>query len=399
MSEFPWSRRGFLRVGAGSVFGLLTGCADWFTRMPERGLDMGRVEGSVIVIGAGPAGMTAAHLLQQRGANVRVLEATASYGGRIAHDRDFTDFPISLGAEWIHVDREVLNDAVGDPSIEIGTVTTGYAAEDVAGSWDDDFDLSLEPFPDWPDLKFVASSWLDFFETYVVPGIAPLITYETAVTQVDYRADGVRLTDGNGTTYEADRVVVTAPLKMLQLGLITFAPPLPERHATAITEAKIWSGLKAFIEFDEAFYPTYLAPPDSASEAGQRLYYDAAYGQDTDANILGLFSVGAQAERYQAAGDGVIDMILEELDAVFDGAASRSYRRHMVQNWNDQPYARGAYLEDGADYRISRHLSEPVSDRVFFAGDAYTSFDDWSSVHAAIWSAGDVVRAMQVTPV
>lgn len=38
-------------------------------------------DGKVIIVGAGPAGMTAAHLLQQRGVNFQVIEAADSVGG------------------------------------------------------------------------------------------------------------------------------------------------------------------------------------------------------------------------------------------------------------------------------------------------------------------------------
>jgi monoamine oxidase len=105
--------------------------------------------------------------------------------------------------------------------------------------------------------------------------------------------------------------------------------------------------------------------------------------------------VGAQAEAYQAmSGEQFVANVLDELDAAFDGAASRSYVRHLVQNWNDEPFAGGAYLEDNADSDISSELARPLGDLVFFAGDAYTSFDDWSSVHTAVRSAADAVERL-----
>ena len=55
--------------------------------------------GSVIVIGAGAAGLTAAYTLAQHGIDVRVLEASSVYGGRVKKMEHFADFPIDLGAE------------------------------------------------------------------------------------------------------------------------------------------------------------------------------------------------------------------------------------------------------------------------------------------------------------
>ncbi len=59
------------------------------------------VAGSVIVIGAGIAGLAAARALADAGAEVTVLEARDYVGGRIRTDRSL-GFPFDLGAAWIH---------------------------------------------------------------------------------------------------------------------------------------------------------------------------------------------------------------------------------------------------------------------------------------------------------
>ena len=384
-------------VGFGLVSSFVAACGGLFGREPGGPLGDGSVTGSVIVVGAGPAGMTAANLLRRRGAEVRVLEALSTVGGRIAHTRDFVDFPISLGGEWLHVERTVLDDIVGDESVRIDTETIGYrdagdyAMVDQTGAL---VDLSLEAVGFDIDQKFVGSSWLDFFETHVLPGIAPLITFDTAVERIEYGDGGVRLTDTGGGVHQADRVVVTVPVAVLQQGLIAFDPPLPDDRLETLDDARVWSGFKAFIEFDQRFYPTLLHPADSGVAGGQRLFYDAAHGQDSKANVLGVFSVGEEAERYQAAGDDAIGLILAELDEIFGGLASAAYVQHLTHDWNEQPWARGAYLTDDEDVGTTRRLAEPIDGVVFFAGDGYTAFDDWSSVHAAAWSARDAVRAM-----
>jgi monoamine oxidase len=64
--------------------------------IPERPI------GKVIVVGAGIAGLTAAHILAKSGIMVTLLEATARYGGRIHTLTGFADCPIEVGAEEIH---------------------------------------------------------------------------------------------------------------------------------------------------------------------------------------------------------------------------------------------------------------------------------------------------------
>jgi monoamine oxidase len=57
----------------------------------------------VLVIGAGAAGMAAAHVLSAAGISVGVLEARARVGGRILTLRpEGTDRPVELGAEFVH---------------------------------------------------------------------------------------------------------------------------------------------------------------------------------------------------------------------------------------------------------------------------------------------------------
>ncbi len=392
----PISRRAVIRAGAAAgLAAVLAGCADLFDGA-ETGTDSdGEASaevGSVIVVGAGPAGISAAALLSRAGVDVRVLEARPTYGGRIRHTRDFVDFPIPLGGEWLHEDRDELTDING--GIEPAAELAAYQRTDEVAYYDGTLATGVMGGDVDSDLKFVGSSWLDFFETHLLPDIAELIDYEIEIVRVDHGGDRVILTSAEGEEYEADRAIVTVPIKLLQDDRITFEPPLPDDHRDAIERAKIWGGMKVFVEFSERFYPVALSFPDSDTPDGQRLYYDASYGQNSDAHVLGLFTVGTPAERYQALdeGDELRDEVLAELDEIFDGAASRTYVQHIAQNWNDEPFARAAYLADDADWRVPETLAERFSDRLFLAGDAYTSHGDWSAVDDAARSARDVVR-------
>ena len=75
--------------------------------------------------------------------------------------------------------------------------------------------------------------------------------------------------------------------------------------------------------------------------------------------------------------------MLNELDELFDGRASNTYVKSIFQNWNQEPFAKGAYLTDQENWRLVSELGNPVGDKLFFAGDAYTDGEDWSSVHTA----------------
>ncbi|NEO49410.1 MAG: NAD(P)-binding protein [Moorea sp. SIO4A3] len=57
---------------------------------------------TVLVIGAGMAGLGAARQLRDKGYSVKVLEGRDRIGGRIWTSRFWPDTPVDLGASWIH---------------------------------------------------------------------------------------------------------------------------------------------------------------------------------------------------------------------------------------------------------------------------------------------------------
>ncbi len=342
--------------------------------------------GKVLVIGAGPAGLTAAYQLTQRGIDVQVLEASTTYGGRTKRTTDFVDFPIPLGAEWLHVGREVFTEVVNDSSVQVKVQTTPYNPDVDYGLVDGER-VGVEDIGFTIDQKFVNSSWLDFFDEYIVPSVRNKIIFNEIVSTIDYTSNEVIVATNNGT-YKADKVIVTVPVKMLQKGSIQFVPALPNRKQKAIDDVRVWDGCKAFIEFSEKFYPTFVGFNITPESAGQKLYYDAAYGQNSTRNVLGLFAVGTGTIPYVNLPDTELkDHILAELDAMFDGKASESYVKHIFQNWNTEPFAQGAYIYDNENWRNLIRLGESVDNKLFFAGDGYTDGGDWSSVHAAARSA------------
>ena len=64
------------------------------------------VDVDVAVVGAGAAGLSAARALQARGLRVRVLEASDRVGGRVQHDATLSAWPLELGPEFIHGEKD-----------------------------------------------------------------------------------------------------------------------------------------------------------------------------------------------------------------------------------------------------------------------------------------------------
>ena len=331
--------------------------------------------GKVVIIGAGAGGLSAGYFLQQQGIDFEILEASSKYGGRMEINTDFADFPIPLGAEWLETETSIFEEIVNDSSVTV----------------------DIETIPDGPDdRKFVNYTWYNFFEDFIVPSVSSKIIYETVVESIDYSGDNLVIKT-QGQEYTADKVIVSVPLKILKDGDIDFLPSLPEDKLDAINETVIWEGFKAFFEFSEKFYDDNYGFEISPSSDGQKIYYNAALGQNTTQNIVGLFTVGKPALEFAALSDNELkEFVLSELDEIYSNQATPSYIKHISQNWNEEPYVKAGYMTDDADSNTVEKLGKSIKDKIYFAGGAYTDGGDWVSVHAAAQSAkvavGELVR-------
>ena len=120
-------RRALLRAGALGGAGLALGCRPSVeTRDPH---DEG--SGSVVVVGAGLAGLTCAHQLRRAGIRATVYEAQERVGGRVFSGRGLFagDLVCELGAELVNSDHVVMRGLCR----ELGLALDDYC-EDVVGT-------------------------------------------------------------------------------------------------------------------------------------------------------------------------------------------------------------------------------------------------------------------------
>lgn len=79
-------------------------------------------EGTVVIVGAGAAGLYAANLLNSRGIDVQILEASGQVGGRARSLRGFDDFPIELGADIVYGNNSLWSGIINE--LGLGLVDT-----------------------------------------------------------------------------------------------------------------------------------------------------------------------------------------------------------------------------------------------------------------------------------
>lgn len=350
-------------------------------------------DGKIIIVGAGVTGITAGHILNQRNINFEILEASSVHGGRVKKIADFADFPIDVGAEWIHKWIEakppVLKSLLADEEPDFPTFRDNASDYKIWKNGKLKEPKILNLFGSGTnDFKFRNATWFDFFNQLVTPSLKQKIHYNSPVQNIDYRNDEIIIKANSGKEYTADKVLVTVPVKILQNEYITFQPPLPSQQIAAIKKEHMPGGLKVFMEFSEKFYPQVLFPNGLLKGAfgGNYMYYDECYGKQSSKNILGLFAVGKPSEKYTSleTDDAIINYILKELDEMFEGKASTHYIKHIIQNWNAEPFIQGSYSSRKGDPKT---MSAPIDHKVYFAGEAMNTNGHTIAVHGASESA------------
>lgn len=392
-------------------------------------------DGKVLIIGSGAAGLYAGFTLQQHGIDFQILEAADRIGGRLGKNESFADFPIDLGAQWIHGRNSILADLAVKTNTALSeddsdafywqneTIKDGFPQElidlyDQDGMPDisyadfaqqegfgDDFKYLVETLAgdqgadssrlsaaanykeeeDWnsgeTDYKLEKTIY-DLLHDHVAVPIMDHIQLSTVVSKIDYQSDLVEVTDSNGNTYSANKIIVTVPITVLKDGDIEFVPALPAEQTASFQKIGMDAGMKVFLKFNQRFYKENLAGGLVCAA-----YADEITGKTGTDHVLLAFIMGKQAEDLTALGSdqAIVDALLAELDGIYDGQASASFQDALVQNWTTEPFVRGAYSYSTVGIGNARSTAtKAVDDKVFFAGEAMNINGHHQTVHGAM---------------
>ena len=263
--------------------------------------ELANIPGTVLVIGAGFAGLAAARALVDAGRDVIVLEARDRTGGR-AHTVPFGGAVADLGPSWIH---GVTDNPMVQLATEAGVETIAFDYDnEIGGSakamafFDELTDRALDagnaearPLSELlPDRLTVAQQWVlsvevsgEYGEDPSELAIAALdegkairggdtlldkgygaitdhladgldIRLEWVVSEIEYGNGGVTVYSAEGAELWADLAVVTLPVGVLRAESVGFTPPLPSDKVDALTG--LGSGLldKLWLAFDDVFW-------------------------------------------------------------------------------------------------------------------------------------------------
>ncbi|AKI01328.1 monoamine oxidase [Hoeflea sp. IMCC20628] len=433
-----FDRRRFLRLTAASA---LTASLAAPTAARAASADV-----DVIVIGAGVAGLTAARQLTDLGYEVLVLEAADRIGGRLHTDWSL-DAPFELGAGWVHGPKgNPVTDLVAaaggktfvteddslmvlsgdgnrqkDAVIERKEKQLAALYERIDSTFDADQPLKsaiarlapkalADPVTAWmlsAYTEFDAGGPLESLSAYhfdeddafdgadviVSNGYDRILTPLAAgldirlghpVEIVEYEEGDGATVRANGRDFEADFVVCTCPLGVLQADGVSFDPPLPKTYRNAISRIGMGNVTKLALKFAQPFWPVGTQYFGLTGEPMGRWASFLNYRTFSDQNILVGFSVGSYAERAEAMSDA--EMTADAMDALRSmfGATAPDPVAVLPTRWSKNPWSHGAYSyakagSKPADFNL---LAEPVAGTLLLAGE-HTLFDYHATVHGA----------------
>lgn len=388
----------------------------------------------VAIIGAGAAGLGAAHALKDTGLSAIVLEARDRLGGRAWTVQASPEVTFDVGCGWLHsADKnsfvaiakrlgfEINTDlppwgdrAFGDafPEAErkafVRAIDEFYERIWEAAEQGEDAPASfyLEPGNRWNPMIDAISTYVNgceldqvslldmeayedtYFNWRVRAGYGTLIAAYGApcpvalncnVTLIDHSGKRIRLETSRGTV-EAEAVIVTVPTNLIADEAIRFSPALPVK-VDAARGLPLGVDDKVTLALDGAeAFPVEGNLRGATMRTEMGTYHIRPFGQPC---IDGFFG-GRFARELEDAGDGAFAaQSIDEIAAFLGNDIRRKLRPLRESRWAHDPFARGSYSHALPGHAGDRAvLAAPVDGRLFFAGEA-TSPNFFSTAHGA----------------
>jgi monoamine oxidase len=388
----------------------------------------------VAIIGAGAAGLGAAHALKGSGLSTIVLEARDRLGGRAWTVQAAPDVTFDVGCGWLHsadqnsfvaiaeglgfdIDKalppwrerafgKAFPQALRDEFVAALDAFYSRAAKAALGGEDSAASAYLDPGNRWNPMIDAISTYVNGCELDEV-SILDMDAYEDTnlnwrvrrgygamvaaygapcpvalgcnVTLIDHSKKRLRLETSLGQL-AADKVIVTVPTNLIADQAVRFFPTLPEK-VDAAAGLPLGVADKVTLALDDA-----EALPKEGNLRGATMrtkmgtYHLRPFGQPC---IEGFFG-GRFATELEATGEGAIAaQSIDEIAGFLGNEFRRKLRPLKESRWASDPFARGSYSHALPGHAGDRaRLAAPVNERLFFAGEA-TSPHFFSTAHGA----------------
>lgn len=217
------------------------------------------------------------------------------------------------------------------------------------------------------------------------------------VREVRWDGPTVRVQTGRGAV-EADRVVVTVPLGVLQAGGLRFTPEVPPAKRQAIERLGMGVLNKCYLRFSGAFWPPEVDWLEHVSDQPGQWTEWVSLQRATGWPVLLGFNAADRGREIEAWSDrDIVASAMATLRTLFGNAVPEPVD-YQITRWAADPFARGSYSFHavGSNPGMRDHLAAPLAGRVFFAGEA-TAKADFGTAHGAYRSGLRAAQAVQAS--
>lgn len=332
-----------------------------------------------VVIGAGIAGLTAAHTLTAAGLDVAVYEARDRVGGRLLSSTG-DGGAVDLGATWFWPNEPLVRSFTDD----LGLATFPQALSgDALFEADQRGPQRLGGNPlDGPSARFAdgAQALALRLADRLPPGTLHLAASVSAVRVDDDRV----VVEAAGGTAAAGHIVLALP-PALAVEAIAFTPTLPAPVRDLAAGTAVWMGdvVKAVAVYDRPFWRAAGLAGSAISHLGPfRELHDHSGPGGRPAALFGF----APAAQFDGAASGqVADAFARQLARLF-GPHAADPRRIHVTDWSREQHTNPRTPAPAASTASYGHplFGRPVAGRIH-----------WASTETAADYAGHIEGAIR----
>lgn len=217
------------------------------------------------------------------------------------------------------------------------------------------------------------------------------------VRELHHSRNGVTVETEDGCVYEANYVVLSASIGVLQSDLISFKPPLPRWKKEAIEKCDVMVYTKIFLKFPYKFWPCGTEKEFFIYAHERRGYYTFWQHMENaypGSNILVVTLTNGESKRVEAQSDE--ETLKEAMTVLRDmfGPGIPDATGILVPRWWNNRFQRGSYSNYPiiSNNQVLQDMKAPVG-RIFFTGE-HTSEKFNGYVHGGYLSGIDTSKAL-----
>lgn len=237
------------------------------------------------------------------------------------------------------------------------------------------------------------------YETFMTED-DPRLLLNTTVKKIEHGHDSVTVHTKAGELFNADFVVVTFSLGVLQHREVDFSPPLPHTKQMAIDMLGFCKFTHIYVQFPHSFWDETMYILRASKIRGHFSCWQNMNTIYKGSNILQLSLFGDDANWVDRSSDHmVMQEVLRYLQLLYPNTTIPEPSGFKVSRWNTDPFTRGAfsYWPTGFTTEIMKDFQAPIG-RVFFAGEHLDPLH-YGFVHGAYRSgqqtAGNIIDRIE----